>query len=93
MRGNVQTPNKIKPKSIKKKNIWIRRMCFVLLLDYYIEKPYLNIIFELCNEYNTSDYYVEMSVAWLISICYIKFKEQTLNYINNNKLTCLSLFL
>lgn len=73
-------------KSIKKKNIWIRRMCFVLLLDYYIEKPYLNIIFELCNEYNTSDYYVEMSVAWLISICYIKFKEETLNYIRNNKL-------
>ena len=27
-----------------------------------------------------------MSVAWLISICYIKFKKETLNYINNNKL-------
>ena len=26
-----------------------------------------------------------MSVAWLISICYIKFKEETLNYINNNE--------
>lgn len=67
-------------------NPWIRRLCFVLLLDYYIEENYLNNIFKLCNKYNTEDYYVEMSVAWLISICYIKYPNQTIKYIKNNKL-------
>lgn len=73
-------------KKIKKENIWIKRLCFVLLLDYYIEEKYLSLIFELCDTYNTNDYYIEMSVAWLISNCYIKYKRETNIYLNNNKL-------
>lgn len=73
-------------KNITSKNPWIRRLCFVLLLDYYIEENNLNNIFNLCDKYNKEDYYVEMSVAWLISICYIKYPNQTINYIKNNKL-------
>lgn len=64
---------------------YARRFCYVLLLNYYIEKEYLNTIFELCN-INSNDYYVNMSIAWLISLCYIKYKNETLNYLNNNKL-------
>ena len=67
-------------------NLWIRRLCFVLLLDYYVEEHYLSKIFDLCDKYNTEDYYVEMSVAWLISICYIKYPKLTIHYIKNNKL-------
>ena len=67
-------------------NMWIRRLCFVLILSYYIEDDYLDDIFVLCDKYNTSDYYVEMAVAWLISICYIKYSDRTLKYIRNNKL-------
>ena len=72
--------------NITSNNLWIKRLCFVLLLDYYIDEHYLNSIFTLCNKYNTNDYYVEMSVAWLISICYIKYPNITLKYIKNNKL-------
>ena len=32
------------------------------------------------------EYYVQMSVAWLISICYIKYPSITIKYIMNNKL-------
>lgn len=72
--------------NINSDNIWIRRLCFVLLLDYYIEDKYLENIFYLCDKYNTNDYYVNMAVAWLISICYIKYRDITLNYILNNNL-------
>ena len=72
--------------NIKSNNLWIRRLCFVLLLDYYVEEYYLSKIFDLCDKYNTEDYYVEMSVAWLISICYIKYPNITINYLRNNKL-------
>jgi len=28
------------------------------------------------------EYYVKIAVAWAISICYIKFEELTLDYLN-----------
>ena len=72
--------------NIRGNNLWIRRMCFVLIISYYIEYDYLKDIFMLCDKYNTSDYYVQMAIAWLISICYIKYPTHTLKYIENNKL-------
>lgn len=71
---------------INNNNMWIRRLCFVLLLDYYIEDEYIDNIFKLCDKYNTKDYYVQMSIAWLISICYIKYKDKTTLYLDNNNL-------
>ena len=64
---------------------YIRRFCYVLLLNYFNEEIYLEKIFELCNIEN-DNYYVNMSIAWLLSVCYIKHKEKTLKYLNNNKL-------
>lgn len=72
--------------NINSGNLWIRRMCFVLIISYYIEEEYLEDIFMLCNRYNTNEYYVQMAVAWLISICYIKYPSVTFRFIENNKL-------
>ena len=72
--------------NIDSDNLWIRRMCFVLILNYYIEEDYLKDIFKLGDGYNIEEYYVQMSVAWLISICYIKYPSITIKYIMNNKL-------
>jgi len=72
-------------KYIKDKNPWINRFGYILLLDYYIEDKYIDEIFELCNNYK-DEYYVKMGIAWLISMCYIKYKDKTLDYLNNNNL-------
>jgi len=72
--------------NISSDNLWRRRMCFVLILSYYIEECYLEDIFYLCEKYNTTDYYVSMAVAWLISICYIKYPCITIKFIESNKL-------
>ena len=72
--------------NISSDNLWIRRMCFVLILSYYVEEDYLVDIFMLCDKYNTKEYYVQMAVAWLISICYIKYPDITTKYIMNNRL-------
>ena len=77
--------NYIKNK-IKNPNPWIKRFCFVLLLDYLLKDKYIKEIFNLTNKYNTKDYYVNMAIAWLISIAYIKNKNATINYLKNNKL-------
>ena len=72
--------------NIRSNNLWIRRMCFVLIISYYIEDKYLDDIFMLCDKYNTNHYYVQMAVAWLISICYIKYRDKTMEYMKNNKI-------
>jgi len=64
---------------------YTKRFCYVLLLNYYIEEQYIDTIFKLCNIEN-DDYYVNMAVAWLLSICYIKHKKITINFLNDNKL-------
>jgi len=64
---------------------YTKRFCYVLLLNYFIEKKNLDTIFKLCN-INNNNYYVNTGIAWLISICYIKYKNETLVFLNKNKL-------
>lgn len=72
-------------KYIENDNPWINRFGYILLLDYYIEEEYISEIFKLCNNYK-DHYYVKMGIAWLISVCYIKYKGRTLTYLKSNNL-------
>lgn len=72
-------------KYLKNKNPFINRFGYVLLLTYYIEDKYMDDIFKLCIEYQ-DEYYVKMSLAWLISMCYIKYKNKTIKFLKENKL-------
>lgn len=63
------------------------RFGLVLLLNYYINKENLSIIFDIIDNLNNDEYYVKMASAWLLSICYIKYKKETTDYLKNNKLT------
>ncbi len=57
-----------------------------MLLEYYIEEDYLKDIFYFCDDLDSNEYYVQMAVAWLISMCYVKFEQETLKYLNSNDL-------
>lgn len=71
---------------VKSDKLWYKRVGIVLLLDFYINDFYILDIFRICNFIKKDEYYVKMAVAWLISICYIKYPELTLNYLKDNKL-------
>ena len=62
------------------------RVGIVLLISFYINEEYLNSIFDICNSIKSDEYYVKMAISWLISICYIKYSNDTLKYLKNNKL-------
>ena len=70
---------------ISNDNPWINRFGYVLLLEYFIEEKYVDNIFELCENYE-DEYYVKMAIAWLISVCYIKYKGRTLTFLKKHKL-------
>lgn len=72
-------------KYLKDTNLWINRFGYVLLLNYYIEDKYIDEIFKLCKKYK-DEYYVKMSIAWLLSMCYIKYKDKTLDFLVTNVL-------
>lgn len=70
---------------LKDKNPWKQRVGIVLLNSHYINDKYIDEILSIIN-INSSEYYVEMALAWLISTCFIKYKDKTIHFLNNNNL-------
>lgn len=62
------------------------RFCVVMMLDFYIEENYLKEIFKSFEQIKNQAYYVQMAVAWAISICLIKFYEETITYLKTANL-------
>lgn len=53
------------------------RFGVVMLLDYYINEEYLDRLFMHAEKIRHEGYYVKMAVAWMISICFVKYYEET----------------
>lgn len=57
------------------------RFMLVMMLAHFIEEKHIDEILEIADKEKSDYYYVKMAVAWLISICYIKFKDKTAKYL------------
>lgn len=77
---------KLIKKYIYSTNPWAIRFSVVMLLGYYVEDSYIKEIFKYCDSIKNDEYYVQMAIAWLISICFMKCEEETLTYLENNNL-------
>lgn len=73
-------------KYVCSENLWQIRFALVMFLIYYVDDEYIKDIFEYCNNIQSEEYYVKMGMAWLLSICFVKYEEETLLYIKNNNL-------
>lgn len=73
-------------KCLKSNNPWCIRFGLVLLLDFYINENYIDNILGICNSLKNDEYYVKMAIAWLLSICYIKYREKTLKFLKTTKI-------
>ena len=62
------------------------RFAIVMILDYYIEEEYLKENFKIFEKIKSDEYYVKMAIAWAISICIIKFYEETIEYMKISKI-------
>lgn len=58
------------------------RFGLVMILDYFIKEEYLQEIFEIFEKVKSDKYYVQMAEAWAISICLIRFYDETIEYLN-----------
>lgn len=72
--------------NLKSKNPWRKRFSIVMLMNYYLNEEYLDEIFNICDTIKDDEYYYNMAVAWLLSMCFVKFRDKTMYYFNNCKL-------
>ena len=63
------------------------RFGVVILLNYYIEKERLKEIFEVLKNIKSERYYVQMAVAWALSVCLVKYYDETYEFLKNKKLS------
>lgn len=58
------------------------RFAVVMILNYYIDEEYIEKDLQIFDNIKNQEYYVQMAVAWAISVCLIKFYDKTLKYLD-----------
>lgn len=58
----------------------------IIMLFNFIKADYLDKIKEILETEKFDKYYAQMAAAWLISAMFIKYRDYTLSYLNNNSL-------
>lgn len=74
-------------KLVADKNPWIKRFGIVLLLNYYLNDNYIDLVLTLITDINDTNYYVEMALAWFLSTAYIKYQDKVLNLLKSDKIS------
>ncbi|MFD1134824.1 DNA alkylation repair protein [Paenibacillus urinalis] len=62
------------------------RFGVVMLLTYFVDEEYIEEVLQKLDTIHSEEYYVQMAVAWAISICYIKMPEQSTKYLLESSL-------
>lgn len=57
------------------------RFAVVILMQYFITDEYIHDLLRIYDGIRHDGYYVKMAVAWALSICFIKHREITLEYL------------
>lgn len=77
--------NFIQPYFKSKKEYYLR-FVYVMCLDYFVKEEFIDKIFEKINEFSDERYYSKMAVAWLVSVCCVKFPQKTFDYLKTSNL-------
>lgn len=61
---------------------YFRRFGVVMLLDHYVTETYFEQVLDILDNVPCDgEYYVQMAVAWAISVCFVHFPEPTMRYL------------
>lgn len=74
-------------KFLKSSHEFTKRFGYVIILDHYLKKENLSVIFDLIKKETTHAYYVDMAISWLLCELYVKFTSDTYEFIKSSKLS------
>ncbi len=63
------------------------RVGIVLLMGKFINTQYIDSMLEIFSNVKEGKYYVDMALAWAISVCLVKFEDKTVEFLNKNILS------
>lgn len=58
----------------------------IVMLFHYIDEEYIDRVLEYAGIFNYEAYYARMAMAWMLSICFVKFPEKTMEYLRQSPL-------
>lgn len=59
------------------------RFAVVILMQYFVTEDYISDVLKIYDGIRHEGYYVKMAVAWGISICFVKYRDLTLDYLSS----------
>lgn len=59
------------------------RFAVVMMLNHYIGSEHIDEILSRLGKIRHDEYYVKMAVAWAVSVCFVKQREKTLDFLND----------
>jgi len=57
------------------------RFAIVMLIGNYITEEYIDEVLKILKTIKHKEYYVQMAVAWAVSICFVRFRDKTFKLI------------
>ena len=61
------------------------RFAFVILLNYYINDQYIDMVLDQCLNVKSDYYYVKMAISWTLSIALVKYFAKALEFMQEDK--------
>lgn len=58
----------------------------IVMLFHYIDDEHIDSLLNYADLFDHNAYYARMAMAWMISICFVKFPEKTMEYLRRSKL-------
>lgn len=78
---------------LEAKGEYERRFGIVMLMQYFVDEEHIETLLNAFDGMNagnrndpSDDYYVKMALAWTLSVCYVKFPAQTMEYFKRSTL-------
>lgn len=65
---------------------FVKRFALTTLLHFYVDKEYIETIFSLLDDCDTSQYYVHMAAAWLLAEVIVKYYDCGKSYLYEHSL-------
>ena len=61
------------------------RLAVIILMDHFLVDEWIDKVLELLPQIEQGVYYIDMGIAWTLSVCFVKFKDKTLKVFEQKK--------
>lgn len=62
------------------------RFAMVCMLGHFVDEAHIQEILNVCGHVSHDGYYAKMAQAWLVSVCFVKFPEQTYAFLQGDRM-------